>query len=118
MEVRITPELAAELAHIATRTGRTPEQLAAAALALGMKAERRFLKAVEQGIASADSGRFVEDEQVVNNGKPPSSPDARPLDRERRSRPVRSADSGTSASHIARQKPPYRSCFRDPRFTE
>ena len=65
MEVRITPELAAELAHIATRTGRTPEQLAAAALALGMKAERRFLKAVEQGIASADAGRFIEDEQVL-----------------------------------------------------
>jgi predicted transcriptional regulator len=65
MEVRITPELEAELAHIATRTGRTPEQLAADALALGMEAEQRFLKAVEQGIASADAGRFVDDEQVL-----------------------------------------------------
>jgi len=65
MEVRITPKLAAELAHIATHTGRTPEPLAAAALALGMEAERRFLKAVEQGIASADAGRFIEDEQVL-----------------------------------------------------
>jgi predicted transcriptional regulator len=64
MEVRITPELEAELAQIAARTGRTPEQLAANALALGMEAEQRFLKTVEQGIASADVGRFVEDEQV------------------------------------------------------
>jgi predicted transcriptional regulator len=30
-----------------------------------MEEERRFLQAVEQGIASADAGRFIEDEQVL-----------------------------------------------------
>lgn len=65
MEVHIAPELESELAHIASRTGRTIDQLAADALALGMEEERRFLQAVEQGIASADAGRFIEDEQVL-----------------------------------------------------
>ena len=64
MEVRTTPEIEAEIVHIAERTGRTPEQLASDALVLGVEAEQRFLRAVEQGIASADAGRFVEDEQI------------------------------------------------------
>ena len=65
MEVRTTPEIEAEIVYIAERTGRTPEQLASDALALGVEAEQRFLRAVEQGIASADAGRFVEDEQIL-----------------------------------------------------
>lgn len=65
MEVPIPPKLQAELADIASRTGRTPEQLAADALALGVEAERRFVPAIEQGIATADAGRFVEDDQVL-----------------------------------------------------
>ena len=65
MDVRITPELEAELAHIASRTGRTVEEVAAAALERAIEEEHRFVKAVEQGIASADAGRFIEDEQVL-----------------------------------------------------
>ena len=65
MELRIAPELEATLAAVAARTGRTVEQVAAAALTRGIEAEERFLKDVEQGIASADTGRLIGDEQVL-----------------------------------------------------
>jgi predicted transcriptional regulator len=64
MEVPLPPNLQTELADIANRTGRTPEQFAAEILAAGLESERRYFRAVEQGIASADAGRFIEDEQV------------------------------------------------------
>ncbi len=62
MEVPIPPQLEAELAQLASSTGRKPEEIAASILAAGLEAERRYLAAVDQGIASADAGRFVEDE--------------------------------------------------------
>jgi len=65
MEVRITPELEAELVHVDSRTGRTPQQFAADVLARGVEEEQRILSAMEQGIASAEAGRFLEDEEVL-----------------------------------------------------
>jgi predicted transcriptional regulator len=65
MELHLAPELESELDDIAARTGRTREQLATDALVRGLAHERWFLKAVEQGIASADAGRMVDDAEVA-----------------------------------------------------
>jgi predicted transcriptional regulator len=65
MEVRLTPELENELASIAARSGRTAQELAADVLTRGLQHERRFIESVEQGIASADVGRLIPDEDVL-----------------------------------------------------
>jgi len=65
MEVRLTPELENELASIAARSSRTPQQVAAEVLTRGLRHERRFIESVELGIASADAGRVVPDENVL-----------------------------------------------------
>jgi predicted transcriptional regulator len=65
MEVRLTPELENELASIAARSSRTPQQVAAEVLTRGLHQERRFIDSVEQGIASADAGRVIPDEDVL-----------------------------------------------------
>lgn len=65
MEVRLTPELENELASIAARSSRTPQQVAAEVLTRGLHQERRFIDSVEQGIASADAGRVIPDEAVL-----------------------------------------------------
>ena len=65
MEVRLTPELENELANIAARSNRTTQQVAAEVLTRGIHHERRFIESVEQGIASADAGRLIPDENVL-----------------------------------------------------
>lgn len=65
MEVRLTAELENELATIAARSGRTPQQLAADVLRRGLQHERWFIQSVEQGIASANAGRLIPDEDVL-----------------------------------------------------
>jgi predicted transcriptional regulator len=65
MEVRLTPELERELASVAARSNRTPQQVATEALSLGLRRERRFIESVEQGIVSADAGRLIPDEDVL-----------------------------------------------------
>lgn len=64
MEVPIRAQLEAELTELASSTGRKPEEIAAMILEAGIAAERRHLAAIDKGIASADAGRFVEDEEV------------------------------------------------------
>jgi predicted transcriptional regulator len=65
MEVRLTPEVERELAGIAARSNRTPEQVAADVLTRGVQHERRFIESVEQGIASADAGHLIPDGDVL-----------------------------------------------------
>lgn len=65
MEVRLTPELENELASIATRSNRTPQQVVAEVLTRGLQHERWFIGSVEQGIASADAGHLIPDEDVL-----------------------------------------------------
>ena len=65
MEVRLAAEVERELAGIAARSNRTPEQVAAEVLTRGLQHERRFIENVEQGIASADAGRLIPDEDVL-----------------------------------------------------
>ena len=66
MELQLTPELERELTTIAERAGRTPQQFATEVLTRGLQYERNFLEAVEQGIASADAGRLIADQDVLS----------------------------------------------------
>jgi len=65
MEVRLTPEVENELASIAARSSRTPQQVAAELLTRGLRHERQFIESVERGITSADEGRVIPDEEVL-----------------------------------------------------
>jgi len=64
MEVRFTPEQEAQLAKIATTAGTDPERLVKEA-ALGLLQEdSRFRAAVREGIAQADRGEFIEEDEM------------------------------------------------------
>jgi predicted transcriptional regulator len=64
MEVNLTPEQQAQLAQLATKSGTNPEQLAANVVARYLNEEARFLAAVEKGIAAAERGEFIEEEEM------------------------------------------------------
>ncbi len=64
MEVHLTPEQQAQLAQMATKAGTIPEQLAASVVARYLDEEARFLAAVEKGIAAAERGEFIEEEEM------------------------------------------------------
>jgi predicted transcriptional regulator len=64
MEVHLSPEQQAQLAQIATKAGTEPEQLVANVLARYLDEEARFLAAVEKGIAAAERGEFIEEEEM------------------------------------------------------
>lgn len=64
MQLNFTPEQEAKLATIAQRTGKPVEQfLTDAALDLLQQSDR-YLEAVERGIAAADRGEFIEEEEM------------------------------------------------------
>jgi predicted transcriptional regulator len=64
MEVHLTPEQESQLAVIATSEGINIEQLVKEA-ALGLLDEdARFRAAVREGIAQADRGEFIEEEEM------------------------------------------------------
>jgi predicted transcriptional regulator len=64
MEVHFTPEQEAQLAQIATKEGTNPERLVQDVLARYLDDEARFLAAVEKGIAAAERGEFIEEEEM------------------------------------------------------
>ena len=64
MEVHFTPEQQAQLAQIATKAGTVPERLVTNVIARYLDEEARFLAAVEKGIAAAERGEFVEEEEM------------------------------------------------------
>ena len=64
MEVHLTPEQQAQLAQIATKAGTIPERLATKVVARYLDEEARFLAAVEKGIAAAERGEFIEEEEM------------------------------------------------------
>ena len=64
MEVHFTPELEAKLSHVAAQQGRDTNELVQDALARYLDDESRFLEAVERGIAAADRGEFIEEEEM------------------------------------------------------
>jgi predicted transcriptional regulator len=64
MEVWLSPEQEAQLAQIAVKAGSNPERLAKDVLVRYLDDEARFLAAVEKGIAAAERGEFIEEEEM------------------------------------------------------
>jgi predicted transcriptional regulator len=64
MEVHFTPEQEAQLAQIATTAGTDPEHLVKDAALRLLQEDARFRAAVREGIAQADHGEFIEEEEM------------------------------------------------------
>ena len=64
MEVQFTPEQQAKFSLIASRSGSSPESLVTSVIGRYIDEEVRFLTAVENGIAAADRGEFLEEEEM------------------------------------------------------
>ena len=64
MEVHFTPEQEAELSRIAKHAGTNAERLVKDAALRLLEDEEDFRGAVEVGIAQADRGEFIEEEEM------------------------------------------------------
>ncbi|HWF48163.1 MAG TPA: hypothetical protein VG168_14235 [Bryobacteraceae bacterium] len=64
MNVQFTPEQEAQLEQIADKAGTIPERLVTNVVARYLDEEARFLAAVEKGIAAAERGEFIEEEEM------------------------------------------------------
>jgi predicted transcriptional regulator len=64
MEVHFTPEQEAGLSQLATRAGTDVEHLVKDAALRLLEEEARFRAAVREGIAEADRGEFIEEEEM------------------------------------------------------
>jgi predicted transcriptional regulator len=64
MEVHFTPEQEAQLAQIAATAGTEPEHLVQDAALRLLQEDARFRAAVREGIAQADRGEFIEEEEM------------------------------------------------------
>ena len=64
MEVHFTSEQQARLAELATKAGTAPERLVTNVVTRYLDEEARFLAAVEKGIAAAERGEFIEEEEM------------------------------------------------------
>jgi predicted transcriptional regulator len=64
MEVHFTPEQEAQLAQIASNAGTDPERLVKDAALRLLQEDARFRAAVREGIAQADRGEFIEEEEM------------------------------------------------------
>jgi predicted transcriptional regulator len=64
MEVHFTPEQEARLAEIASTAGTDPERLVKDAALRLLQEDARFRAAVREGVAQADRGEFIEEEEM------------------------------------------------------
>jgi predicted transcriptional regulator len=64
MEVHFTPEQETQIAQMASQTGTAPERLVTSVVARYLNEEASFLAAVEKGIAAAERGEFIEEEEM------------------------------------------------------
>ncbi len=64
MEVHFTPEQEAQLSHIAAATGTDAERLVKDAALRLLQEDARFRAAVREGIAEADRGEFIEEDEM------------------------------------------------------
>ena len=65
MEVHFTPEQETQLSQIATHAGTDAERLVKDAALRLLQEEARFRAAVREGIAQADRGELIEDNEVL-----------------------------------------------------
>ena len=65
MNIELSPDQESRLAELAAREGLSASELAVDLLAPYLHDEADFIRAVEQGIASADRGDLVEHADVV-----------------------------------------------------
>ena len=64
MEVSFTPEQEAQLAQIAASAGTDAEHLVKQAALRLVEDDARFRAAVREGLAQADRGEFIEEEEM------------------------------------------------------
>jgi predicted transcriptional regulator len=64
MEVHFTPEQEAQLSQIASKEGTDAERLVLNAALRLLEEDARFRAAVREGIAQADRGEFVEEQEM------------------------------------------------------
>jgi predicted transcriptional regulator len=64
MEVHFTPEQEAQLAQIAANAGTDPEMLVKGAAMRLLEEDARFRAAIRDGLAQADRGEFIEEEEM------------------------------------------------------
>ncbi len=64
MEVHFTPDQEAQLAKIASKEGTDAERLVKDAALRLLQEDARFRAAVREGIAQADRGEFIEEEEM------------------------------------------------------
>jgi predicted transcriptional regulator len=64
MEIYFTPEQEEQLAQIATKAGTDAERLVKDAALRLLERDARFRAAVREGIAQADRGEFIEEEEM------------------------------------------------------
>lgn len=64
MEIHLTPEQEAQLAQIATHKGTDAERLVRGAAVRLLEEDARFRAAVREGIAQADRGEFIEEQEM------------------------------------------------------
>jgi len=65
MEVHFTPEQEAQLAQIASKEGTVAERLVKEAALRLLEEDARFRAAVREGVAQADRGEFIEEEEMA-----------------------------------------------------
>ena len=64
MEVRITPDLEAKLARLATERGQDAQAVVQEAIERLVDFDQWFLREVEKGLAAADRGELIDHEDV------------------------------------------------------
>jgi predicted transcriptional regulator len=64
MEVRFTPEQEAQLSQIASHAGTDTERSVKDAVVRLIEQDARFRAAVQEGVAQADRGEFIEEEEM------------------------------------------------------
>ena len=64
MEVRLHPEKEAQLVQIATQRGLKADELVQEVLSRYLEDDKRFIEAVNLGLAAAERGDFVEHSEV------------------------------------------------------
>ncbi len=64
MEVKFTPEQEARITKMADESGTDPDRLVRDVVSRYLDDEARFLAAVEKGLAAAEHGEFIEEEEM------------------------------------------------------